>query len=271
VLVCHCIHAVAYLAQVDLCQSYPHTMQHIVFKKMVHIQVAGVKDWIVEPETVDGIDFVEIRMKDSGFSRYVTGTTTGIWGMQFLNELRVMRTAASATGCSPTTEIIASIPSKYHQNIQRRRSIAEHGMPNVIDVHLPAVTHCELHMPAHTMKLKASTDQGAPIAVELNEGNMHYLKLAMLAGVTKPPTNKPSEPTESASKVWWRAERNAYVACRSCSSTRKTLYNTFKVAADDDKISTRDLAVQWRVRKWVIDMPRGCTVCIEIIKRDAYI
>jgi hypothetical protein len=220
-------------------------MQHIVFKKMVHIQVAGVKDWIVTPETVDGIDFVEIHMKDSGFSRYVTGTTTGIRGMQFLNELRVMRTTAITAGCSPTTEAIASISSKYHQNMQKRRNIAEHGMPNVIDVHLPAVTHGELHLPAHTMKLKASIDQGAPIAVELNEGNMQYLKLAMLAGVAKLPTNKPSEPTKSASNVHWRAERNAYVGCRSCSSTGKTVYKTFKVAAEDDKISIRDLAVQW--------------------------
>ena len=220
-------------------------MQHIVFKKMVHIQVAGVKDWIVTPETVDGIDFIEIQMKDSGFSRYVTGTTTGIRGMQFLNELRVMRTTASTAGCSPTTEAIASISSKYHQNMQKRRNIAEHGMPIVIDVHLPAVTHGALHLPAHTMKLKASIDQGAPIAVELNEGNMQYLKLAMLAGVAKLPTTKPSEPTKSASNVHWRAERNAKVVCRSCSSTGKTMYKTFKVAAEDDKISIRDLAVQW--------------------------
>ena len=171
-------------------------MQHIVFKKIVHIQVAGVKDWIVTPETVDGIDFVEIHMKDSGFSRYVTGTTTGIRGMQFLNELRVMQ----------TTAITAA---------------------------------------SHTLKLEASIDQGAPIAVELDEGNMQYLKLAMLAGVAKLPTNKPSEPTKSASNVHWRAERSAYVGWRSCSSTGKTVYKTFKVAAEDDKISIRDLAVQW--------------------------
>jgi len=226
--------------------TLPHTsnMQPIVFKKMVHIQGAGVKDWIVQPETVDGVDFVEVQMKESGFSRFVTGTTRGISGMQFMTELKTMRNTASVTGCSPGTDPIDSKMNKYQQNQMKRRNIAEHGMPTVVELHMPAIIHGELHVPARIMKLKASSDEGASITVELNEGNMQYIKIAMLAGVTKH-TNKPTEPTELTCNVWWRAERNAFVACRSCSSTGKQVYKTFKVSAEDDKPSTRDRAVQW--------------------------
>ena len=212
----------------------PHTssMEPIVFKKMVHIQIAGGKHWMVETETVDGVDFVEVHMKDLGFSRFVTGTTTGIRGMQFMSELRTMRNTATAsvTGCSPGTEVMESMKSKYVINQMKRQSIAENGMPTVVDVHLPAIIHGETHVPARIMKLKASIDEGASIVVELNESNMQYIKMAMIAGGTKPTTkNKPSEPTGVTCNVWWRAERNAFVACRSCSSTAKQMYKTFKV------------------------------------------
>jgi hypothetical protein len=212
-------------------------MEPIVFKKMVHIQVGGVRDWIVETQTIDGVDFIELRLQDQGFSRYVTGNCRGMTGMQFLDELRVMRKMAvdGATGCSPDTTIIESRPSKYQCAQMQKRFIAEHGMPDVVDVQLPAVTFGDLQVHARTMKLKASTET---ITVELNEGNLQYIKLAMLAGRAK-------EPANSVSNLSWRPERNAYVAGRSCSSTGKKVYKTFKISPGSDKDSERGRAVQW--------------------------
>ncbi len=117
-------------------------MEPIVFKKMVHIQVEGVRDWVVETQTIDGVYFIELRLQDQGFSRYVTGNCRGMKGMQFLTELRVLRNMAveGATGCSPDTTIIDSRPSKYHCAQMQKRFIAEHGMPDVVDVQLLAVT-----------------------------------------------------------------------------------------------------------------------------------
>ncbi len=85
------------------------------------------------------------------------------------------------------------------------------------------------------MKLKASTEA---TTVDLNEGNLQYIKLAMLAGSAK-------QPSDSVSNLYWMPERNAYVACRSCSSTGKKLYNKFKISLDSEKNSERARALQW--------------------------
>ncbi len=70
------------VAQADLCHHpYTRAKQTIVFNDMVHLQVAGAKDWIFEPETIDGVNFVEIQMKRTQASAALQPATPKVSGV----------------------------------------------------------------------------------------------------------------------------------------------------------------------------------------------
>ncbi len=102
-------------------------------------------------------------------------------------------------------------------------------------------------VPAHTMKVKATTDDAAALYVELTAENLACIKAGMLASmIMKSGTEQVISPDKA---VRWRGDRKAFLASRgSCSSPGKLEWKTFKPMDDSDKAECMEQATKWARR-----------------------
>ena len=218
------------------------------------------RPWVITNcELIDGKDFVILTKRDTGFSRFVSGTSYGIRDMTYLNDIRALRTEATlAIGQRGDSLFDDGAPTAAARKKQRRQAsdLKDRGeLPGSVAIQLPAVSAPNGDSAeALELRVKSSLDIGANIAVELTKESMWYIRCAMLASL-QPDANKRDK--VGCSNVRWRKDRNAFVAKRIDAAGKKE-YKTFKVNADADDVDLAradaiDAAKRWTSGEDVAD------------------
>jgi hypothetical protein len=222
----------------------------VSIRKTTTILCDGMKaPWVIQnSECIEGVDFIALPKCCTGFSRFVSGSTRGIANMTFMNMLKELRTAA-VTGArgGACCAFEATTITKYDVQRLKRRCVVN-GLPEFVEITIPECEHEGNVVPAHTMKVKATTDDAAALCVELTAENLACIKAGMLASMVMKADN--AEQVISPDKaVRWRGDRQAFLANRgSCSSPGKLEWKTFKPTIDSDKTDCMDKAVKWARR-----------------------
>jgi hypothetical protein len=230
---------------------------HPSIKRCIQIGGGSLKPscpWIINDiQTVDGVDFVRIHKGDSGFHRFVNGGYKGsLSDTPFLDDLKKKRNIATVTASEePNIFGNNTKPSdrKRRQLLAAQRDAAQ---PEVLTIELPPVK-CDVgEAAAISMKMRAPTcyasDKGAEgVDVELTIANLHYIRIALLAGIgTKTGArSKPDEPSDSACKWIKRRNVEGYLASRMDDGKKKTKFFHSDVI---DPCDVRLMADQWLQR-----------------------
>jgi hypothetical protein len=221
----------------------------VTIRKTLTIMCDGMKiPWVIQDsEFIDGIEFIALAKSDTGFSRFVSGSTRGIANMTFLTKMKELRTSAT-TGARDGVAFGDVTPSKWATGKLKRRCV-DNGLPEFVEIIIPECTHGGHQVPARTVKVKATVDDAAALVVELTADNLACIKAGMLhtASIMETTAEQTSSPDKA---VRWRGDRQAFLASRSsCSSPGKVEYKTFKPTDDSDKAECIVQATKWARRE----------------------
>jgi hypothetical protein len=231
----------------------------VTLKRCVTVEFAGQNKWIIEStELINGVEFVPLKIKGSGFGRFVTGSIKKMRdtsGMTFLTDLQKLRLQATIDACNKPDaaalfdDMPASVQARKKARSDAKVKMELGNAPAIVVVTCPAID-----LPGGTrlgpvrMKVKSSLDLRDVPVVELDAHTLYYVKMAMVQSECQ--DSAPHEPTSD--NVRWRSDRQAWVA------TRDGKFKHFKPtdASDpDSKAEARQNAVRWAVSMDDCDAP----------------
>lgn len=219
----------------------------VVIERRVAIRSNGSKlSWVLVPDEIEGREFVKLAKSDGGFSRFISGTTKGCTNMDWLAELKRLRTEASinlAVPCDQTLFDREPSHSELRANKKQATLLQQVGdLPKLVKVKVPDIDINGETVKGLDLTCVTCLDIKTPVQVELTSDAMHYIKMAMLSkGCRDLKRARSSE----ATNVFWRARRHRFVAKRSTSAGDQ--YKSFKPADNDDVAmeECRQLAQRW--------------------------
>ena len=217
----------------------------------------GSVAWVIhETEDVDGVKYVKLNRRDSGFCRYVLGRNAGHNGLKdykYLEKLRALRSVASErviNGDDTALDAIAPIeaspsPVKVGQrklsdmwakreDRAKAREVA--ADIKVVDVEVEKITYNGVTVGPLTIQMPSCLDFNKVLSVPLKPDVLQYIRVAILAeGIEcKNTRRKMSSDMYAPKNAKWIEKRNAFVAKRRVNGVIK--YKAFKVAKADNPI-----------------------------------
>lgn len=197
--------------------------------------------WVVNNSfvtNVDGVEMVALSKTDTGFSRFVSGSTTGIGSMTFLEELRKMRTQASFEANND------GLFNTMHMNPKAKKAQKEQlknaGMPNMVQVTLPAMED----FPSMKVKVQSNLEIRENVWVELKVDVLNHIAACMRDSVQDEPASR----VRVGRGVRWSSQRNGFIATRA--NKRMKTFRHDQDASDEDlaKEAAKEAAMAWAAK-----------------------
>ncbi len=185
-------------------------MGEIVIQRSVSIKFGDSKPWVINDiEAIDGIDFVELNKRDHGLARFVTSGGVGSGKMQFLDELRQLRTSACCDAIQPPTEQLFAGGGGEERDMKKLKRMAN-KMPPFVELQLPGFTGQDgRQVPPFALKVRSSLVWKEHVAVELSVESLHYIKHALLKS-----QQTDLEEHEGGKHRYWRKDRKCWIATK---------------------------------------------------------
>lgn len=201
--------------------------------------------WIVAENAVDGLEMITLSKTDSGFSRFVAGSNKGINKMEFLDQLRKMRTQATIDACNGDSLFDThSIAQSRHFKAQKESWKDNGAVPRTISVVLPAAEEFQ----AESIQVQASLDVRSNVSVVLNVAVLDHIAACMRQSEKQ--QSKRQQPLGNG--VRWSSSRNCYIATRA--NKRMRLFRANGEQGDDD---ARQDALDWAAKQEDTDDSTG--------------
>ena len=197
--------------------------------------------WFInDTEIVEGVTFVPLSKTCNGFARFVTGDGKGLRQLGWLEEARALRNAASVHdaleegigvfGLKKLTPQVVRAKARQLKNVDRD------ACKPIVTVEFHAVKDGDTVIAeAINMRMKNTTKVNEPIAVELTDKNLSYVKAALIHGPLCAKRAKSSDDIPTSSNARWRAKRNAYVVELREPDVHGRKYKTLKLKSFDDE------------------------------------
>lgn len=254
-----CYKQVGVLESVLVCRVKSRTMAAaadavgtpITLEQCYVVRGDGTRPWIIKNwETVDGLEFLELKRSDRHFAAFVVGD--GIGGIRdhaYLDELRKLRNDAQVNVlCNVNNQLQLFEPgAKSTYKLKKERAKAKqlgHDPPAVVSLNLPAVSWEGQTYDAIVMKVKGCKDYRGCISIELNATNLGYVRAAMLVrGKTVQSRKRKQNTCESQQDCKWVPKRMAYI-CKAVVDGIEKFVTVRATSSDEFDISTaREKAV----------------------------
>ena len=212
--------------------------------------------WVItDSELIDGTDFIKLSRLDTGFCRFVAGTSKAMRDMKFLEMLRWMRTQASMELGKPVQDGEALFDAAEAQSTknekrhfkQSTKATHERGeLSLTCTVTLPQVeTDDGATIASREARVRTCLDPKANVAIELKSDVLDHIRALLLK--SEQPTSRKRRKSGEATGVRFRPERKGCLAVRQ--KDGKTAYKTFRVSAEADEIEKAEIAE--RAQRWV--------------------
>ena len=214
----------------------------ITLKRVVSVECPGQKSpWIIDTmESLDGIEFVALKLRCTGFCRFIAGAFKDFkWKDQsFLQELAALRTHATIDAMeqkelSPFGEVEPTPAAKKKARKNARSKAAAGDMPSYVDIKCKQIDLADgSHVGPLTFKIKASLNVREAPSVELDPHVLHYVKHALLA------SEGSSEKESPANVIMQRTQHVHWREARGCWTAQKgARFKSFKPEDINDSIS----------------------------------
>ena len=197
--------------------------------------------WILTSiHVVQGIDMITLHKNDTGFARFVSGSTGGIRNMTFIDELRKLRMQATVDACN------GGLFSGVHSNPKAKKAQKQEwetaGVPELVEITLPSAEG----RPSVTIKTAGTLDHRANPVVELSTIALDHIAACMRSSFTEGHASR----EKVGQGVRWVAARGAYVAKKHNNGKRM---RTFRASADasDEELAKAD--AKQRALNWAAD------------------
>ena len=195
-----------------------HPMASLVIGKRVVISWGEQPPWFPDVETLDGVEFVKLTHRDTGYVRFVGPGAQG----SFLEWAKNRRHTAVMELNKPAEGLFAAAGSATKQRKLIVSKIAVGDLPDVVEIQAPELK-CEdgTIVPGMMIKCATCVDKAAAVKVELTVEVLQYIRAAAAMSWS---TTEPA--LETSKSVKWKAARNSYVASRAVGG--KLQYKTFR-------------------------------------------
>ena len=199
----------------------------------------GKTPWLIaNAEHVDGIDFVVLHKRETGFCRFVSGSTTGCNRMLYLDELKKLRTAesfrvASEMGQDEKTDNLFDMenPSKKAKKVQKQmaQSQAQLGvLPAWVTLNMPDIDTPKGMVKGINMRVKTCLDVHQAVSVEVSCANFAYIRAAMHAS---PEAARKQTATDKGYR--WHSSKKVFLASRK--EEDRTVFKSFRPRDSSDQ------------------------------------
>ena len=149
---------------------------------------ASAHPWIVsDVEIIGGVEFIQLSVADSGFNRFVAGTTKGLHGKSgFLAKLRELRTHATIQACCKQHDALfgATAAAAKRQRTQSREAHKRGDVPAVVQVEVPEVEHDGIIVGPMTIDMQGAIDSAATLRPRAAPEVRTYIKIGIVAGAS---------------------------------------------------------------------------------------
>ena len=230
------------IAAMDVCD--------VTVKRCVSIEVPGQKPWLIDQtEVIDGIEYVAIRVRDTGYKRFMAGTYKKgreVAMTEFMRTLAKLRAEASikSAGGDATAEMFADVEPTPAAKKKARKLAKLQGsigtLPLAVQITCPALDLPDgSTIPQISFMVKSSVDIRDSPVVELTARVLHYIKVAInVSDDCEKPMREPC-----AAGTRWRKDRQCWLARRPGGASK-----CFKPTSGCELAvaETRDEALRWQ-------------------------
>ena len=206
--------------------------------------------WIIRNvETVDGIEFVSLKTRDTGLCRFLYGGTSCSQLPSFLNTLRIARNAVIS---GAEESMVFDKPSSEWQVRKKMRSIQGEVRGPIVDVPLPSFGNDEKMYPPIVIKMKYTDKWQESVSIEVSAVALEYVSARaqhMLSDCDANPQKRFShigtDHEAILNKVYWHTTKNAWVATNQDPDAVQK-HRTFRPSNDPASIAhEKEKAIQW--------------------------
>ena len=195
-------------------------------------------------QILDGTEFVTLRRKDTGFARFVLGSSdAGLRDWAYLYLLKQMRTDASGaaiTGDEPTLDLPQSSSGPdsprpktlidfFAKRPERVKARTLERDAKTIELDLPMVEFDGVVAPAMTMVMPICLSRTVSVSIPLTNEALHYVRIATLAHGKADVKPRQSHGVKCESGVVWSEKRSAFIGKRVRPDTADGLKHDWKV------------------------------------------
>ena len=161
----------------------------ISIQRQTTISVPGQRPWVVETQTVDGVELVTMEKRDRGFNVFVTGKREGLIKNMWLETLKRMRCEATTQAMNsvgqatlfedkPAAAPTKRLKKKVKQDMDVRKDAG--SGPQIVELQMPEFKHEGIVYPAQALKVLAETSMRVGLQVELTVEGLAYIRAAIL-------------------------------------------------------------------------------------------
>ena len=256
-------------------------------KRVLCISTEGQKyPWHVEnTSTVMGVEFVPLKLRDSGFCRFLCGSSfrsfkkdeTKHFGA-FIRQLSMQRSAATAaamgmtaTLTTPLGEVELTSRAKKRMRADVKSKAADGGMPEVVTIECERVELLDGTVSGPiTIKAIASLDVRDAPAVEIDCAVLRHIRTAMVAALEQDNEDENCIARAIQSRgdcVRWRQSRKSWVAVRPGCNKMKA-FKPEHIESHSAMKEAYDMAHRWATGEELADTGGVLTEATEHVIQD---
>ena len=222
------------------------------FKEHVSVFGGALKrdPWkITDFHVIDGMKFIPICKRDSGFNRFVTGDHKGLKDYTWITNFRNARNTHGLASDSAIVDASPADLSRWHKN-KRREQHKVGASDEYVELTMPAVTYGDTEIEGVTIKVKAEDSDLKGVYVEMDAAVLNYIRFAILAEVKESP-KKRKDPSIAGEKYLcrWKENRNGFEAkrVRHDGDCKKVEYMLFKAldTTTEEVETAKAAAIAW--------------------------
>ena len=206
----------------------------VSMKRCIGFSRPGLRPpWYTHVATIEGEEFVKLSLQDTGFNRFVSGSTRGCKTMKWLDDFRKQRFLETLKLSADTESLFDEPPTAAARARQKRDcelKLKSGSLPATVQVHLPRIEYDGHVEAARSIKVVTAVDVGSCLQIECTDKAMQYVRVAMLASQG---ARKRTRRVSGTGSVSFLEDRNVFLARRSQNGKIKT--KAFKV--DDDVVN----------------------------------
>ena len=256
-------------------------------KRVLCIATQGQKyPWHVEnTTTVMGLEFVHLKLRDSGFCRFLGGSSFRSFKANeskqfgaFIRQLSMQRSAATAeamgmtsTQATPLGEVQLTGAAKKRMRADVKTKAAEGGMPEVVSIPCRRVELRDGTVSGPiTIKAIASLDVRDAPAVEIDGAVLQYIRTSMIASLEQVAEDENCVAKAIQSRgdcVRWRQSRKSWVAVRPVCKKMKA-FKPEQAESPSAMKEAYDVAIRWAAGEELGDTGGVLTEATEGVVQD---
>jgi hypothetical protein len=204
--------------------------------------------WVISNfESINGVEYIPLSMRDSGFNRFVAGAgSRGICGKSgdFLTKLRELRATATHVGKSESDALFTPTAAAIKKQRLMSREASKRGeLPATVEIEAPGFVSDGVQVEPMKLIVKSSLHVSDMLWVQATGPVLEYIKAGVRSQLGQ---ERVGNTIDHNRGIRWKKNRCCWFATRK--EDGKCVYKTFRPEGDDETNKQHALRL---AREWV--------------------